>query len=196
MAPYNLVDVDRRFRGAYCLHHQGDIIVSYPDIALMIEKYAPLNGLLLPDYTAQYTIILSTSYPPPREPEISITYSSSSFSFPLSSAFMFYPSLYFSRFSYFQLFIFVFLSAFSSFPNCDTFICLSEKTPSCNWSCSYLTTQQTSLCLVSLGSAVLGELATQRQCHKLTGCFHTEFKCSKSFIVCMPRLGLIFIKTL
>jgi hypothetical protein len=65
MAPHNLVDVDRRFRGAYCLHHQGDIIVSYPDIALMMEKYVLLNGLLLPDYTAQYSIMLSTPYLPP-----------------------------------------------------------------------------------------------------------------------------------
>jgi hypothetical protein len=24
MAPYSLVEVDRYFRGAYCLHYQGD----------------------------------------------------------------------------------------------------------------------------------------------------------------------------
>jgi hypothetical protein len=24
IAPYSLVEVDRRFRGVYCLHHQGD----------------------------------------------------------------------------------------------------------------------------------------------------------------------------
>jgi hypothetical protein len=31
--PYSVVDVDRRFRGAYCLHHQGDVSIT----ALMME---------------------------------------------------------------------------------------------------------------------------------------------------------------
>jgi hypothetical protein len=30
VAQYSLVDVDRHFRGAYCLHHQGDEL-HHPD---------------------------------------------------------------------------------------------------------------------------------------------------------------------
>jgi hypothetical protein len=28
VAPWNLVEVDRRFRGVYCLHHQGDGLIQ------------------------------------------------------------------------------------------------------------------------------------------------------------------------
>jgi hypothetical protein len=28
VAPYSLAEIDRRFRGAYCLHHQGDKAAS------------------------------------------------------------------------------------------------------------------------------------------------------------------------
>jgi hypothetical protein len=31
VAPCSLLDIDRRFRGAYCLHHQGDALIS-PEI--------------------------------------------------------------------------------------------------------------------------------------------------------------------
>jgi hypothetical protein len=58
-APYNFVEVDWRFRGAYCLHHQGD------------EPHCPDNGgnrhlwnvgLLQQDYMALYPRKLSSSY--------------------------------------------------------------------------------------------------------------------------------------
>jgi hypothetical protein len=28
IAPCSLVEVDRHFRGAYCLHHQGDLMIE------------------------------------------------------------------------------------------------------------------------------------------------------------------------
>jgi hypothetical protein len=50
IAPCSLVEVGRRFRGVYCLHHQEW------------------------DYTAQYPRWLSSSYSPPWEPEISLSF--------------------------------------------------------------------------------------------------------------------------
>jgi hypothetical protein len=54
VAPCSLVDVYRRFRGASCLHHQGDDGSS---------KYLWNVGKLLSDYTALQPRIQSSSYP-------------------------------------------------------------------------------------------------------------------------------------
>jgi hypothetical protein len=40
VAPRSLVEIDRRFRGAYCLHHQGD---SYPAYE-MLHRSLDLAG--------------------------------------------------------------------------------------------------------------------------------------------------------
>jgi hypothetical protein len=40
VAPCSQVDVDRRFRGAYCLHHQGDDGTSV-NIILTTRRYIP-----------------------------------------------------------------------------------------------------------------------------------------------------------
>jgi hypothetical protein len=55
------VEVDRRFTGAYCLHHQGDDGGS---------THLWNVSHLLCDYMAQYPRRLSSSYSPPWEPEI------------------------------------------------------------------------------------------------------------------------------
>jgi hypothetical protein len=31
IAPYSFVEIDRRFRGTYCLRHQGDEVMHRPD---------------------------------------------------------------------------------------------------------------------------------------------------------------------
>jgi hypothetical protein len=59
--PCRLVGVDRCFRGAYCLHHQGDY-----------EGNTHLwNVGILRDYTALYPRRILSPYSPPWEPEIS-----------------------------------------------------------------------------------------------------------------------------
>jgi hypothetical protein len=59
VTPCTLVEVHRRFKGAYSLHHQGDL----------------WNACLLPrDYTALQPRKLSSSHSPPWEPEISHDY--------------------------------------------------------------------------------------------------------------------------
>jgi hypothetical protein len=65
VSPCSLVEVYRRFIGAYCLHHQDD---DYPydggrNHLWNVRKF-------LSDYTAQ-PIRQSSSYSPPWEPEIS-----------------------------------------------------------------------------------------------------------------------------
>jgi hypothetical protein len=45
VAPCSLVEIDRRFRGVYCLHHQGDDNGN--------TKLFRNVGKLLPDCTAQ-----------------------------------------------------------------------------------------------------------------------------------------------
>jgi hypothetical protein len=61
IAPCNLVEVDRRFRGANWLHHH------LPDDGGSTHLW---NVGLLLDYTALYPRRLSSSYPLPWEPEI------------------------------------------------------------------------------------------------------------------------------
>jgi hypothetical protein len=55
--------IDRRFRGVYCLYHQD------PDGGRI--KYFWNVGKVQPDYMAQHPRKQSSSYSPPREPEIS-----------------------------------------------------------------------------------------------------------------------------
>jgi hypothetical protein len=38
IAPCSLVEVDRRFRGAYCLHHHGDYSITSADLTFYFEK--------------------------------------------------------------------------------------------------------------------------------------------------------------
>jgi hypothetical protein len=61
VAPYSPVEDDRRFRGAYCLHHQGDDGGG--------ERLWDVGRLL--DYTAQHPRRQPSSYSLPWEPEIS-----------------------------------------------------------------------------------------------------------------------------
>jgi hypothetical protein len=35
VAPCSLVEIDRRFRGAYCLHHQGGLVVTAVSLSEM-----------------------------------------------------------------------------------------------------------------------------------------------------------------
>jgi hypothetical protein len=65
-APCSLVVVDRRFRGAYCLHHQGG---DRPDG--LGSTHLSNVDLLQRRFTAQYPRRLSSSYSQPWEPEIS-----------------------------------------------------------------------------------------------------------------------------
>jgi len=66
-APCSLLEVDKRFRGVYRLHYQGDE-------SLLIGSKRLSNSRHLPrDYTAQYPRTLSFSYSPTWEPEISLT---------------------------------------------------------------------------------------------------------------------------
>jgi hypothetical protein len=44
VAPYNLVDVYRRFRGAYCLHRQGDLYKTTISQKPVILKKSDLVG--------------------------------------------------------------------------------------------------------------------------------------------------------
>jgi hypothetical protein len=66
VAPCSHVEVDRRFRGAYCLHHQGD---DGPDDGGSTHLWNV--GPLQRNYTALHSRRLYTSYPPLWEPEIS-----------------------------------------------------------------------------------------------------------------------------
>jgi hypothetical protein len=61
LAPCNLTEVDRRFTGVYCLHHQGNDRGSTH----------LWNGLLQWDYMAMYSRTLSSSYSLLWEPELS-----------------------------------------------------------------------------------------------------------------------------
>jgi hypothetical protein len=54
ISPSSLAEVDRLFIDAYCLHYLFTLIT------VMME-----TGALLPDYTAQYSRILSYLYSPP-----------------------------------------------------------------------------------------------------------------------------------
>jgi hypothetical protein len=65
VAPCSHVKVDRRFRGAYCLHHQGDDRGS-----THLWNVGPLQR----DYTALHPRKPKTSYSPPWEPEVSHSY--------------------------------------------------------------------------------------------------------------------------
>jgi hypothetical protein len=65
VAPYSLVEIYRRFRGVYCLFHQGD------DDDDGGSKHLWNVGEFLPDYTAQHPRRQSPLYSSPREPEIS-----------------------------------------------------------------------------------------------------------------------------
>jgi hypothetical protein len=44
VAPYSLVEIYRSFRGACCLHNQGDKSIVYPFIA---QHYEELSGYLI-----------------------------------------------------------------------------------------------------------------------------------------------------
>jgi hypothetical protein len=44
VAPYSHVEVDRHFRGAYCLHHQGDEIVFHCDKIIFKRMFSELNA--------------------------------------------------------------------------------------------------------------------------------------------------------
>jgi hypothetical protein len=59
----SLVELDRRFRGAYCVNHQGD----------SGSTHVWNVGLLQRDSTARCSIKLPRSYSPPWEPETSQT---------------------------------------------------------------------------------------------------------------------------
>jgi hypothetical protein len=63
VAPCSLIEIDRRFRGAYCLHRQGDDDGR--------NKHFWNIGQFLPHFTAQHPRTQSSSYSPPWEPEIS-----------------------------------------------------------------------------------------------------------------------------
>jgi hypothetical protein len=65
IAPCSLADIDRRFTGAYCLHHQGEGSDNGGG------KYLWNVGKLLPDYPTQHPRRQSSSYSPLWEPEIS-----------------------------------------------------------------------------------------------------------------------------
>jgi hypothetical protein len=67
VAPCRPVEVYRRFKGACCLHHQGD---ECPDDGG--RKHLWNVGKLLPDYTTQQPTTQPSSYWPPWEPEISL----------------------------------------------------------------------------------------------------------------------------
>jgi hypothetical protein len=67
----SLVEVDRRFRGAYCLHHQCDITYRSADT---ISTPVWNIDLLERQYTAAYPRRLSTSYSQLWEPEISYSH--------------------------------------------------------------------------------------------------------------------------
>jgi hypothetical protein len=54
VTPCSLIEIDRRFRGACYLHHQGYIVARF-----------------LPNYAAQHSRRRQYSYSPPWEPEIS-----------------------------------------------------------------------------------------------------------------------------
>jgi hypothetical protein len=58
--PCSLVEIYRRFRGAYCLHHQGDEYRS---------KHLWNVGQFLLDNTAHHARIQPSSYSPPWESE-------------------------------------------------------------------------------------------------------------------------------
>jgi hypothetical protein len=58
-AQCSLVEVDRRFRGEYGLHHQGDIALMM-EAALTSETSVYSNGFI-----ALYPRKLSSSYSPP-----------------------------------------------------------------------------------------------------------------------------------
>jgi hypothetical protein len=66
IAPCGLVELDWRFRGAFCVHHQGD---DCPDGEG--SMYFWNVSLLLWDYTGLYPRRLSSSYYPLWEPEVS-----------------------------------------------------------------------------------------------------------------------------
>jgi hypothetical protein len=62
IAPFSLVEVDRRFTCAYCLHNQGDYGVStHLGNVSVLQRYC----------TALYPRKLSSLYSPPWEPEMS-----------------------------------------------------------------------------------------------------------------------------
>jgi hypothetical protein len=64
VAPYSPIEVNRRFRGAYCLHYRPDDGVS--------TRFWNV-GLLRRDYRSLYPRRLSSSYSRPWEPEISLS---------------------------------------------------------------------------------------------------------------------------
>jgi hypothetical protein len=56
-APHRLVIIDRRFRGAYCFHHQGDVIFKCPYLARCLTKilhYFHLSLVRFKDYYYYY----------------------------------------------------------------------------------------------------------------------------------------------
>jgi hypothetical protein len=68
VAPCSKVDVDRRFRGAHCLHHQGVLMM---EVALISETSANIN-LTTRRYIPEDSKLLSLScsqepYPEPDE---------------------------------------------------------------------------------------------------------------------------------
>jgi hypothetical protein len=52
----SLVEVYRRFRGAFCLHHQGDKLL-FPDVIIILEK--PLYGIPLSRFCFVIVFILA-----------------------------------------------------------------------------------------------------------------------------------------
>jgi hypothetical protein len=56
VVPFSLVETDRRFRGAYCLHRQGDDHPNYEG-----SKHLWNVGEFVPDYMAQHPIAESSS---------------------------------------------------------------------------------------------------------------------------------------
>jgi hypothetical protein len=66
ITPCNLVEADRRFRGSYCFHHQGD------SSTLLWSHYTPLKRRFISTrLQVLYPRRLASSYSPLGEPEIS-----------------------------------------------------------------------------------------------------------------------------